>query len=71
MSFRGFIHFHQESILVAVALLFLGLLFAYVMWGIGSLTASFGQAITVERGEERGASFHFEEMQKLKLPGVQ
>lgn len=62
---------HQESVLVFWALGFLLLLFAYTGWGIAVLTKNLTQAITVKSGEPAGSSFHFEELKKLNLPGIE
>ncbi|MBI2623733.1 MAG: hypothetical protein HYW65_04175 [Candidatus Liptonbacteria bacterium] len=62
---------HQESLLVLCALVFLVALAAYVAWAIAALTGDLARAITVEKGDGKGATFHFEELKALKLPGIE
>ncbi len=46
-------------------------LVAYTAWAITSLTGNLAQAITVQKGDEKSATFHLEELKKLKLPGIE
>jgi hypothetical protein len=67
MSLRN----HQETVLVLCALFFLAALVAYVGWAITMLTGNLAQAITLPKGDERSVTFHFAELRKLQLPGVE
>jgi len=71
MSLRSFSRAHQESVLVLCAIGLLVALVAYTAWAITSLTGNLAQAITVQKGDEKSATFHLEELKKLKLPGIE
>ena len=71
MSIKSFFRNHQESILVALAFIFLGFLTAVVMWGMVNLTSSLGESITVKGTDGPPPSFNFDAIKKLNLKTLQ
>ncbi len=68
---RVFFRSHQELALVACGILFVVLIVIYTGWGIVMLTANLARAITIGNTPAEDVGFHFENLGKLRLPGVQ
>ncbi len=71
MTLRGFSRAHQESVLILCAVCLLIALVGYISWAITTLTGNLAQAISIQKGDEKSATFRFEELRKLKLPGIE
>jgi hypothetical protein len=71
MQLKSFARAHQELMLVLCAVVFLAGLVAYTAWAIAVLTGNLTRAITVGKGQEAQPAFRFEELKKVKLPGIE
>ena len=67
---KHFFREHHDSILIALAVLFLGVLIGYFSWGIGQVVTEVNRAANAKGGGVGNAPFDIRGAQRLDLRGL-